>query len=384
MITIQNGTLLCGEDLHPAVGNLFIQDNEIVEISDGRARGKVIDAKGCLVAPALINSHIHLGDSVARDEGDGAPLDEIVKPPNGIKHRILRETSREDLIKFMEVSLKDMIQTGTTTFVDFREGGVEGVEILNEALQDIPIRAIILGRQDSFQEQHVNKPQLDADIQKILEISQGIGISGFGEVEDEVATQIAQECLIKGKIPAIHAAENEEVQLQSLKNTGKTEIERALEAGFKLLIHLTSATTTDLKKVTENNVSVATCPRANGALSSGIPPIREMWDLGINLLLGTDNVMINSPDMFREMEYALKVTRGFTQKYFSPVEILKMATVNAGKAVGLNLGSLEEGNLADIMIVERISRDPILSLINRTQSKNIIGLITDGRILYQR
>ncbi len=384
MITIQNGTLLCGEDLHPTVGNLFIQDNEIVEISDGRARGKVIDAKGCLVAPALINSHIHLGDSVARDEGDGAPLDEIVKPPNGIKHRILRETSREDLIKFMEVSLKDMIQTGTTTFVDFREGGVEGVEILKEALQDIPIRAIILGRQDSFQDQHVTKSQLDADIQKILEISQGIGISGFGEVEDEVATQIAQECLIKGKIPAIHAAENEEVQLQSLKNTGKTEIERALEAGFKLLIHLTSATNTDLKKVTENNVSVATCPRANGALSSGIPPIREMRDLGINLLLGTDNVMINSPDMFREMEYALKVTRGFTQKYFSPVEILKMATVNAGKAVGLNLGSLEEGNLADIMIVERISRDPILSLINRTQSKNIIGLITDGRILYQR
>jgi cytosine/adenosine deaminase-related metal-dependent hydrolase len=61
-----------------------------------------------------------------------------------------------------------------------------------------------------------------------------------------------------------------------------------------------------------------------------------------------------------------------------------MATVNVGKATGMNLGSLEEGNLADLMIVEQISRDPILSLINRTQSKNIIGLITDGKILYQR
>ncbi len=384
MITIQNGTLLYGEDLLPVIGSLFIQDNEIVEISDGRARGKIIDAKGCLVAPALVNSHIHLGDSVARDMGDGMPLDKIVKPPDGIKHRILRETPREDLIKFMKVSLQDMIQTGTTTFVDFREGGVEGVEILREALEDIPIRAIALGRQDSFQDKHTTKSQLVTDIQEILKISQGIGISGFGEVEDETAIQIAQECLKSGKIPAIHVAENEEVQRQSWKNTGQTEIERALEAGFKLLVHLTSATSQDMEKVTGHKVSVVSCPRANGALSTGIPPIKEMWDLGINLLLGTDNVMINSPDMFREMEYALKVTRGFTRKYFPPVEILKMATVNVGKAIGLNLGSLEEGYLADIMIVERISRDPILSLINRTQSKNIIGLITDGRILYQR
>lgn len=384
MITIQNGTLLYGENLLPVTKNLFIQDNEIVEISEGRARGKIINAKGCIVAPALVNSHIHLGDSVARDIGDGEPLDKIVKPPNGIKHRILRETPREDLIKSMKDSLQDMTQTGTSTFVDFREGGVEGVEILREALEDIPIRAIILGRQESFLDKNADNSEIVADIQEILKISQGIGLSGFGEVEDETARHIAQECLENGKIPAIHAGENEKMQQQSKEQTGKTEVERALEAGFKLLVHLTSATTQDLEKIIEHEVSVVCCPRSNGALSTGIPPIKEMWDLGINLLLGTDNVMINSPDMFREMEYTLKVTRGLTRKYFPPVEVLKMATVNVGKATGMNLGSLEEGNLADLMIVEQISRDPILSLINRTQSKNIIGLITDGKILYQR
>jgi cytosine/adenosine deaminase-related metal-dependent hydrolase len=316
--------------------------------------------------------------------GDGEPLEKLVKPPDGIKHRILRETPREDLIKSMKDSLQEMIQTGTTTFVDFREGGVEGVEILREALEDTPVRALILGRQDSFQDENADKSKIVADTQEILKISQGIGLSGFGEVKNETARHIARECLKKGKIPAIHVAENEKVQQQSLELAGKTEVERALEAGFKLLVHLTSATTSDLKKVSEEEVSVICCPRANGALSTGIPPIKEMWDLGINLLLGTDNVMINSPDMFREMEYALKVTRGLTQKYFAPLEIFKMATVNAGKALGLNIGSLEEGYLADIMIVEQMSHDPILSLINRSQSKNIIGLITDGKILYQR
>ena len=109
-----------------------------------------------------------------------------------------------------------------------------------------------------------------------------------------------------------------------------------------------------------------------------------MWSKGINLLLGTDNVMFNSPNMFREMEYALKLTRGFYKEYFPPVEILKMATVNAGQALNLNLGCIQEGMLADIMMVELLSDNPILSLINRTESKNIIGLVTDGKLIYMR
>jgi cytosine/adenosine deaminase-related metal-dependent hydrolase len=106
--------------------------------------------------------------------------------------------------------------------------------------------------------------------------------------------------------------------------------------------------------------------------------------MGINLLLGTDNLMFNSPNMFREMEYALKVTRGYYKEYFPPVEILKMATVNAGQAFNLELGCIEQGKLADIMIVEQLSNDPILSLVNRTESKNIIGLMTDGNLVYLR
>jgi len=129
---------------------------------------------------------------------------------------------------------------------------------------------------------------------------------------------------------------------------------------------------------------VVCCPRSNGALSVGIPPIKEMWARGINLLLGTDNLMFNSPNMFREMEYALKLTRGFYKEYFPPVEILKMATVNAGQALNMDIGCLQEGMLADIMIVEQLSDNPVLSLINRTESKNIIGLVTDGKLIYLR
>ncbi|MDP3066607.1 MAG: amidohydrolase family protein [Methanobacteriaceae archaeon] len=383
MITIQNGIILYGDDLNPLRANLSIQDTEIVEISKNASGGRVIDAKGCIIAPSLINSHIHLGDSVAKDVGDGEPLEKIVKPPNGIKHRILRETPREDLVNSIKDSLRYMVQTGTSTFIDFREGGVGGVDILREALDEIPMRSVVLGRQDSFFDEESPHSKLVADIKEILNVSDGIGLSGFGEITNSVASLIASTCHSEDKIPSIHVAENEKVQKESFSLTGKTEVERALDAGFKLLIHLTSATTADMEMVCRKEVSVVSCPRANGALSTGIPPLKDMHNLGINLLLGTDNVMINTPNMFQEMEYALKVTRGFYQEYFSPVDVLKMATVNAGKALNLNLGSLKEGNLADIMIVEKVSSDPILSLLNRTQSKNIIGLIINGKI-YQR
>ena len=65
--------------------------------------------------------------------------------------------------------------------------------------------------------------------------------------------------------------------------------------------------------------------------SEGIPDIEKMQNAGCLLGLGTDNVMINSPDMFREMDYLWKVTMGIKKKRIDPKEILKMATVNAGK-----------------------------------------------------
>ena len=384
MITIENAKVLYGENMEVVRANVLIEDNKITEVSQKVSEGKIIDASGCIVAPSLINSHIHIGDSVAKDAGDGESINKIVKPPNGIKHKILRETPPEKIIDAMTESMRYMLETGTTTFVDFREGGFEGIKLLDEASKGIPIRKIVLGRHESFLDPDVETSTVKKNTKKILRSCDGIGLSGFGEISNETAEVITDTCRKEGKISSIHVAEYETVQEDSLNLHGKTEVQRALEADFDLLVHLTSPRGNDLKNVGKNGIPVVSCPRSNGALSVGIPPIHEMMDNRIKILLGTDNVMFNSPNMFREMEYALKVTRGHYKKYFSPVEIFKMATVNAARALGLNSGSVEEGKIADIMIVKEISRDPILSIINRTESKNIIGLITEGNILYKR
>ncbi len=383
MITIENGCVLYGENLDVIKANLLIQDQEIVEISPNIRRGKVIDAKGCIISPAFINSHVHLGDSVAMDMADGKNIDEIVKPPFGIKHQILANTPDNLMLDSMKESMWEMLRTGTTTFVDFREGGIEGINLLNEASKDIPIRKIVLGRHDSFLQLPIN-PIIEDIIDEILESCDGIALSGLGEINDTVASIIVENCKKIGKLSSIHVAEYEQVQMDSMNFTGMSEVKRALKAGFDLLVHLTAPIGNDLKLVADNGISVVCCPRSNGTLSVGIPPVKEMFDLGLNLLLGTDNVMFNSPNLLREMEYTLKVIRGYYKEYFPPKEILKMITVNAGKALKLNIGSLEEGKLADVIIVQQISHNPILSIINRTESKNIKGLITEGELVYRK
>ncbi len=385
MLVIENGLVLWGRNLNPEKINLVIEDGIIQYKTTQKIPSQdKIDAQGCIVAPSLINSHVHIGDSVAMDVGDGKSIADIVKPPHGLKHQILSNSSQDDLITAMQRSMKDMLYTGTSTFVDYREGGIEGIKSLQKAGEEIPITKIILGRDDIFFEKEPSLSKVKKTARKLLKHCDGLAPSGLGEISDEVAFIITEECRKQGKIASIHVAEYEQVQKNSWEATGKSEVKRALDFGFDLLIHLTSPMEGDLLEVSTKKVPIVSCPRSNGALAVGIPPIMEFKNFKINTLLGTDNIMFNSPNMFKEMEFALKLTRGFYKKYFSPLEILKMATVNAANALNLNSGFLEEGRLADLMIVKKISLNPWLSLINRTESKNIICLIIKGNIIFKR
>src|SRR5665648_1184751 len=99
MITIENATVLYGEEMKALKANVVIENHKIIEISKNKInKGKKIDAKGCIVTPTFINSHVHIGDSIAKDVGDGKSIDKIVKPPNGLKHRILNESKPSSII----------------------------------------------------------------------------------------------------------------------------------------------------------------------------------------------------------------------------------------------------------------------------------------------
>lgn len=378
MFTIANGVILKGVSLTPVKENIVIDDGRILEIGENILEGKIIDASGCIVCPSFLNAHTHIGDSIIRDEGYGLSLEEMVKPPNGVKHKALSQVDDEDLIDSMKESMWEMFESGTTHFIDYREGGIEGVKLLKKASEEIPITPIILGRDDSFYGADPDLKKVKIAIRKLLKIADGIAPSGFGEISDEVANLIVEECNKQGKISSIHVAESEEVQNNSLAKFKKSEIERGLNSNFTQLVHCTNLVKNDLELLKNNVNNITLCPRANVTLSVGVPHLNKLLDLKLKPLIGTDNVMLNSPVMFRELEFTLKLMSYYYKSYINPLDLLQMATSNILNFTindSINKSVISEGCAAELFIAKQLSKNPYLNIINRCESKTILYII---------
>ena len=350
MFTFTDGIILRGLNLEPVKANVTVDDGIITDISKDTKEGKLIDADGAIIVPSFLNGHTHIGDSIIKDEGYALSLGEMVKPPNGVKHRALASAEDSDIIESMKSSMLDMVESGITHFIDYREGGIKGVKLLKEASKDIPIKPIILGRDDSFYGDDPDLAKVKSQIRKLLKIADGIAPSGFGEITDEVANLIVEECDKAGKISSIHVAESESTQIESLEKFSKTEIERGINSNFNQLVHCTNPKNNDLELIKNSKANIVVCPRANATLNVGIPHVNGMLASGIKPILGTDNLMLNSPDMFRELEFTLKIMSVNYKSYLNPCELLKMATTNAC-LFDFDKSYIEIGQVAEFNVV---------------------------------
>ena len=300
-----------------------------VEVCEGFC-AEGMDLKKHLAVPSFFNAHTHLGDSFAIDACAGLKVKAAVGK-GGEKWRLYEGSTREERIDAMRASMEYMLSGGVTGFCDFREFGSQGIEELKEASENIPIKKIILGRDD---------PK-DCD---------GLGLNLY---------QIDQ--IRKGCFLALHAGEL------------FGEVGEAIGYDPDIIVHATTASDEELESIADRKISVVVCPRANASLKAGFPPIEKMLDLGINVCLGTDNVMLNSPDMFRELDYVLKNT-GLDAK-----EILELACLNAKKAFGFESDDFffldkESYNL-------KYSRNIYASIASRCDPCDVKKVICDGVLL---
>jgi len=372
--------------------NVLITNNIFKKINPKikSTKNKVVNCDGLLLIPGLINSHTHIGDSIAKDIALDRDPDSKINPIFGIKQKILRETEPKKLIHFMRKTVKSMLKKGTTTFVDFREGGLDGVLLMQKVLSNTPIRSIILGRIEYYQSKDQIKrntpiPQsYQNQIDQLLKNCDGIGISGANENSDSSLKQFSK---IK-KIRAIHCAETKQSYLKSKQITRKTEPKRSMLLKPDFLVHMTYASKNDLNIASKKIRGIVVCPRANASLAEGIPDIVQMMKVNCNVTIGTDNIMINSPDMFREMDFLWKVTMGTHQKRIQPKTILKMATVNAGKLLNKKIGCIKEGYLADAIFIKKNDLDldplqnPYASIVHRASENSIQAVMIGGKIVH--
>jgi cytosine/adenosine deaminase-related metal-dependent hydrolase len=391
---LKNISALLGENLD-FVSNIDIQikNKKFQKINSKIKSGlkeDTLDCEGLLLIPGFINSHTHIADSIGKDITLNSTVNQKIHPIFGIKSKILKNTSNENLSTFMKNTCHSMIRKGITTFVDFREGGLDGAILLKKVSSDTPIRSIILGRLDFHQNSSEIKNNSPFPIEKIRELPSlvktcdGIGISGANEHSTSVLNSYSKT----KKLRAIHSSETQESVRKSKQITGKSETLRALSVKPDFLIHMTHASKSDLQAAVKKTRGIVICPRANSSLAEGIPDIQKMENAGCLLALGTDNVMINSPDMFREMDFLWKATMGIKKKRIDPKNILKMATVNGGKILKKDIGIIQNKKIADCIFIDKHALDlepmhnPHASIVHRASESTIKAVMIEGKIVH--
>ena len=391
---LKNISALLGENLDFVSSvDIQIKDKKFQKIKskiESDSKEDIFDCEGILLIPGFINSHTHIADSIGKDVALNGTVNQKIHPMFGIKSKILKNTSKENLSTFMKNTCHSMIRKGITTFVDFREGGLDGATLLKKVSSDTPIRSIILGRLDFHQNTSEIKKNSPFPVEKIRELPSlvktcdGIGISGANEHSTSVLTSYSKT----KKLRAIHSSETQESVSKSKRITGKSETLRALSVKPDFLIHMTHASKSDLQAVSKKTRAIVICPRANSSLAEGIPDIQKMENAGCLLALGTDNVMINSPDMFREMDFLWKVTMGIKKKRIDPKNILKMATVNGGKILKKDIGTIQNKKIADCIFLDKHALDlepmhnPHASIVHRASESTIKAVMIEGKIVH--
>ena len=348
------GTILVGPDFDPIEGRVVVADGEIVRIEEASVESDEV------ILPAFVNAHTHIGDSIAKEAGEGLSLDELVAPPDGLKHRLLRAADREEKVTAMARTLRYMESTGTGTFLEFREGGVDGVAALRDALA---------GEGVAFGERAIEAVVFGRDDPDVLSVADGYGASGARDADFDA---VRAETRDAGKLFGIHAGERD-----------ADDVNAAMDLDPDFLVHMVHAEGIHLERLDDRRTPVVVCPRSNLVTNVGVPPIRELTER-TTVALGTDNVMTDSPSMFREMEFAAKLSD------LPAREILRMATVNGAAIAGLNRGVIEPGADADLLVLDGDSdnlagaRDLVRAVVRRAGHADVSRVVIGGEPVVPR
>ena len=320
-------------------GSIGFENGIIKKILDRPNRKPA--ARGVII-PRLVNAHTHIGDAVVKNVS--GRLEELVAPPNGLKFRVLRKSSDKEIVDAMKKTVDDMFFSGVSVFCDFREFGIKGINQLNNALKNKQMKCVKMGRPEKLEYRR-------EEVNKILGKTDGIGVSSISDWYYFELKKLAEHTKRKNKMFALHVSERI-----------REDIDKVLDLRPDFLIHMTKASESDLEIAADSNVPVVVCPRSN-VFFGNIPNIPLMIKKCLTLLLGSDNAMINNPDIFTEMEFAYKISR--LRGGVEPETIFNMVTINPWNLFKVR-GGIEEGGSADFLVLNtHSSMDAIVKCSSR-------------------
>lgn len=401
---IKNATLISMDETRKQVEeqiDIYVEDGQIKNIGKNLKELdeniKIIDAKKKVVMPGLINTHAHIPMSIFRETLDGYNLQEWLNDKIWPMEDKLQE---QDIYYSSYLSFIEMIKTGCTTINDMYFMTDEIIKAMEETgirLQTTRTLQDIDGVEAGEKRLQELQRLIDKYKNKNSKLTFNVGIHGLYTS----SLQYVQKCIEFAKKNNLHIhmhfCENQK-EVEDIKNNYNKEPMQVLLQEFKnvktILAHCVKLENEDIENLKNMDISVAHCPVSNLKLGCGIAKISEMIEDGINVSIGTDGQGSGSNlDLFEAMKYTALLQKGVTEnpKLLPAYEVLKMATINGAKTLGLEdkVGSIEIGKRADIIIIDldTVLTKPVNNIVSEivynVKGNNVCTTIVDGNILME-
>jgi len=397
------GFILIEDDVIKTIG----QDFGVLGLND-LSGVRVVEAQGKVVIPGLIQTHVHLCQTLFRGLADDMSL------LDWLQKRIwpLEGAHDYDSLYYSSlIGIGEMFKGGITAIVDM--GTVHYTEAIFQAIADAGMRAIGgkcmmdcgTGVPDSLLENTDDSLIYSIDL---LEKWHGAcnGRIGYAftprfvlTCTDELLTGISGLAKKYGVRLHTHASESqaETALVKTMKNMANIAYldHLGLTGDNLILAHCCWLEEEEIGILSRNKVNVAHCPMSNLKLASGIAGVPRLMSEGVNVSLGSDGGACNNNlDMFYEMRFAALIQMPVHgPNAIDPEDIFAMATRGGAKTMGLDnqIGTLEPGKKADLAIIDLNKlhvgfgdNESIYGkLVYQLRSSDVCLTMVDGRVVYE-
>jgi 5-methylthioadenosine/S-adenosylhomocysteine deaminase len=401
---VVNGMILtfADEQFRWMNGSLAVDNGQIAAIGEkpGDWEGddvEVIDAKGKLVLPGLINTHGHAAMALLRGYADDLPLHVW------LQDKIWPIEARFDAAHVAtgtQLAMLEMIRTGTTCFADMYSDEEAVAAKVEEAGMRASLALGVIGLcSDDEAKEKINRSK--AFVKTWHKQAQG-------RVTTMLAPHAPYTCppdflmrLVEASheldVPLhIHVSETAKEVEDHVKHYGKRPVEHLLELGVfdrpTLVAHAVHVNAEEIAIFLQKGAGISHNPGSNLKLGSGIAPVPQMLHEGLHVSLGTDGPASNNNlDMFEEIRLAALIHKGRQMAPLAvPADIaLKMGTIYGAECLQLadQVGSLEVGKRADFIMVDAEQahfyprHDLISHLVYSASGADVTDVYVNGKAL---
>ena len=430
---IRGGRIVDARTRRADVADLLITGDTITEIGapgmPAPPDATVIDARGKLLHPGLINAHTHAHGNLAKGMGDRWTLELLLTAGPWISGG----RTLEDKHLSAKIGAVEMVMKGCTSSYDlpleFPAPSVEGLQAVGSAYAAVGMRAVIapMVADRTFFEaipglMDVLTPALQQDVDKLRLAPWKTSVDSMGRALREwkldrdqvrlgVAPTIPHHCsddLIRACVALsaehgvglhTHVAESKVQAIVGLQRYGKTLTAHLEDLGVLgprfTVAHGVWLDDDDMRRLGDRGASVAHNPGSNMRLGNGFADMRAMLDRRVNVGLGTDGANcsdnLNMYESMRLASFVSKAQRPDLERWVTTDQVVLAATEGSARALGFEgaIGWLAPGYKADIVFLDLSHpnwiplNDPTNQLVHTEDGGAVTHVMIGGRMVVQ-